>query len=103
MPLAAADIIEALPRRKWKGNTVHVMLKAMQTKGFVVIDSYIPTGGRRAGLFKSAITPEEYILSRLPDFGISMRELQTAALQGEEQKDQSAEDSSALEKGTKIE
>ena len=77
-PMTVVEIIEASPNRTWKDNSIHVMLRTMQTKNLVVLESFVPTGGRAAGAYKAAVTREEYAILFLQELNVNF-DLFTAA------------------------
>jgi len=63
--MTTSDIITSSPNRTWKGSSIHVMLRTLQEKEAVVLEDFIPSTGRPSGIYKAALTLEEYVVLQM--------------------------------------
>jgi len=70
--MTAADIIALSPNRTWKETSIHVIMRTLQAKKAVILDSFVPTTGRPSGAYKAALTVEEYALLQVRGFGVNI-------------------------------
>jgi predicted transcriptional regulator len=61
-PLTASEIIEITPNRTWHEGSIFAIMKRLVKKGAVVLESYKPTAGKHARVYKPIISTGDYIV-----------------------------------------
>ena len=96
-PLTASEIISASPNRTWKETSIHVILKTLQAKNAVLLDGYVPTAGRSAGVYKAALTVEEYAVTQVRGYGVNLGNFIKAIVEDEVYSDMLSESGWVIE------
>jgi predicted transcriptional regulator len=64
-PISTSDIIELSPDRTWHEGSIFAIMKSLIRKGAIVLDSYRPTAGKHARVYKPIITTEDYAMEMI--------------------------------------
>jgi len=66
-PLTTAEIIEITPNRTWHEGSIFAIMQRLLKKGAVILESYKPTAGKHARVYKPLITTDDYALGLIRD------------------------------------
>jgi len=66
-PLTTSEIIEISPNRTWHEGSIFVIMQRLLKKGAITLESYRPTGGKHARVYKPIITTEDYAMRFIED------------------------------------
>ena len=61
-PLTTSEIVEITPNRTWHEGSIFVIMKRLVKKGAVILESYKPTAGKHARVYKPIISTEDYVI-----------------------------------------
>ena len=64
-PLTTAEIIESTPDRTWQKDSVFAIVNTLIKKGAVFFETYKPTEGKHARVYKPLITIEDYAMEAI--------------------------------------
>jgi predicted transcriptional regulator len=68
-PLTTSEIIDITPDRTWHEGSIFALMKSLVRKGVVALDTYKPTAGKPARVYKPIITTEDYAIRLLGTLG----------------------------------